>query len=243
MSYKDSHKWVDFASNYDRNISGKFEDRIYQIEYLILTEVLNQLFVNKDISVMDFACGTGRVTGIISKVYPNTMGFDISEDMLAVARQKYPQLKFLKKDITNDDMDKRFDLITAFRFFLNAEYELKELILSKFNDLLQNDGYIVFNIHMNNPSILFILSRIKYLLWLTKIKQNGMSYTEVKKLAEKCGFHIVYSRWYSFLLGNPLLTFLPFGLLKSIDLVLSKIPVLRFFSKDLIYVLKKSNEK
>lgn len=51
--------------------------------------------------------------------------------MLNVAK-KHPQLQFYEKDITKDtsvDVEK-FDCIISFRFFLNAEYELKKYFIT-----------------------------------------------------------------------------------------------------------------
>ena len=120
--------------------------------------------------------------------------------MIEVAKKKFPEIVFYKRDIAEEIIKERFDLITAFRFFLNAEAPLKKLIFEKLHGLLENDGYLLFNIHMNSCSFLFIMSRLKYLLGLSKIKQNGMSYGDVKKIIESSGYHIVHSRGYSFLL-------------------------------------------
>jgi hypothetical protein len=96
---------------------------------------------------------------------------------------------------------------------------------------------------MNKYSFAYLLSNIKYRLWLTKIKQNRMSMSEVESLVNEAGFYIEKYIWYSFLTWNPLLTFLPFSVLSVIDKILSKIKIISFLSKDIIYVIKKNDEK
>lgn len=245
MSYKDSHKGKEFAKSYDQNISNKFESRIYQIENEILLKYINHFFSDKDIDIMDFACGTWRITSLIFSEYKNVVGYDISVDMLNIAQKRHPKIQFYEKDIMKDVWinTKKFDCITSFRFFLNAEYDLKKNILLHLKKYLKNDWMIIFNIHMNKYSIPFLLSKMKYILWLTKIKQNWMSYAEVKKLVEENGFKIIDAKWYSFFLWNPLLTCLPFWLLKPLDSLLSKIGFLKYVSKDIIYIVKVNGER
>lgn len=245
MSYKDSHKWKDFAENYDKSICNKFESRIYQIENEILLEYIKKFFKDQNINIMDFACGTWRITSLLFSEYKNIAWYDISENMLNIAKNKYPQIKFYKKDIADTITEniEKFDCITSFRFFLNAEYELKKDILLSLKKYLKKNGIIIFNIHMNKYSIPFWLSKMKYALWLTKIEQNWMSYSEVKKMLAETGFKIIDAKWYSFFLWNPLLTCLPFWFLYFLDSLLSKIKFLKYLSKDIIYIVKINDER
>jgi hypothetical protein len=55
MSYKFSHTGKDFAKKYDANIASNFESRIYEIEKIILFDILKRYFPNVDLKVMDFA--------------------------------------------------------------------------------------------------------------------------------------------------------------------------------------------
>ena len=242
MSYKYSHIGKNFAKNYDTNIWNNFESRISNVENEILMSYLKRYITEKNAAILDFACGTWRITSFIASQYENITGYDVSEDMLAIARWKNPGIKFLKKDILVENVDMKFDLITSFRFFLNEEYPLKVSVLLALKEYLLPDGVLIFNIHMNSWSLAFFLTRCKHLLGLNPIRQNGMSYFDTKAMLRKCGYLLIESRWYSFLLWNPLLKFLPFSFLRSIDLFLSKIPFLKFFSKDIIYVCKKLND-
>ena len=236
-SYKDSHKSIDIAKNYDKVVNNKFEHRIYQVENIILKEYLDK-YLNKKSKILDFACWTWRITSFLKKYFDDITWFDISENMLSVAREKYPDIEFRNVDLWTDKIDEKFDGIIAFRFFLNAETPLKEYILENFKSILNLNWTIIFNIHMNSRSIAFFLTRMKHMLWLNPLKQNWISYNKMKKIVENHGYKVVESKWYSFFLWNPLLTRIPYNWLKSIDLFLSKFSFLKYFSKDLIYVIK-----
>ena len=88
----------------------------------------------------------------------------------------------------------KFDLITSFRFFLNAEYPLKVSVLLALKEYLLPDGVLIFNIHMNSWSLAFFLTRCKHLLGLNPIRQNGMSYFDTKAMLRKCGYLLIESR-------------------------------------------------
>lgn len=58
-----------------------------------------------------------------------SVGLDLAEEMLAVAQQKVKKTKLLRGDILEDpDIMDFYDVITAFRFFLNIEPELGKRI-------------------------------------------------------------------------------------------------------------------
>src|SRR5207249_2994067 len=73
-------------------------------------------------SYLDFACGTGRVISFVEALVSSSLGIDTSEEMLRVAAKKVQRSELLCIDITERvDLEGTYDLITAFRFFLNAE--------------------------------------------------------------------------------------------------------------------------
>ena len=58
-------------------------------------------------------------------------GVDISESMLGAARAKCRNTQFVCADLTNSDAEPGpFDLITSFRFFGNAQDELRTAVLT-----------------------------------------------------------------------------------------------------------------
>jgi SAM-dependent methyltransferase len=130
---------------------GSYWDVVWQIEKRILGEVVGALRQSKGrISYLDFACGTGRVLSHLEGSCDESSGIDISEAMLAQARKRVKQSTLVCRDITEEveQTDERYDLITAFRFLLNAEPALRERGLRALASRLRDrDSRLVVNCH------------------------------------------------------------------------------------------------
>jgi len=214
MAYTESHKGKNYGLKYDYNLYNKdtYDNRIWVIEQNILNENLRHIDKSQD--VLDFACGTGRVTKFIESLdFFNIYGFDVSKEMLKIANNKLKRTKLINIDINTEDINKyknKFKIITAFRFFLNAENELKNITFNNIHKLLKEDGYLIFNIHGNKKSLRFfyvMLFNIKKTLinYILKRKehiftyQKQLSVSEVKKYLIMHNFEIVEIVSYSFL--------------------------------------------
>jgi len=152
QSYKASHccpaKGQEYEHYYQNDV---WQQYLWSREQAALEQVLTQHFAGRSINLLDFACGTGRIASFLeSKVYTTT-GVDVSESMLRVARQKLTRTNLVLGDITESDLlgGRRFNLITAFRFFANAEPQLRLRAMSCLAQLLTDDGMIIFNNHQN----------------------------------------------------------------------------------------------
>jgi ubiquinone/menaquinone biosynthesis C-methylase UbiE len=62
--------------------------------------------------LLDVACGTGLHAGHLAGFY-QVEGLDIAADMLAVAREKHPGIRFHKGDMRKFDLGKQFDVVTC----------------------------------------------------------------------------------------------------------------------------------
>lgn len=51
---------------------------------------------------LDFGCGTGRSTRFLQHLGYDTLGVDIAPEMLAIARQRQPELANLPRSIPED---------------------------------------------------------------------------------------------------------------------------------------------
>ena len=82
---------------------------------------------------------------------------DISSSMLDGKEEKLKNSKIIIEDFrkTNSLSEKKFDLITAFRFFPNAEPVLRQKAMKFISDHIKDKGYIIFNNHKNFWSIPF----------------------------------------------------------------------------------------
>ncbi len=61
--------------------------------------------------ILDFGCGTGKMTAQIAKHGSRVVGLDPSGEMLRVAREKHPSLTFIQGDALSYSADKPFNAI------------------------------------------------------------------------------------------------------------------------------------
>lgn len=89
---------------------------------------------------------------------PHTYGIDVSADMLAIAGRRCTRSRLICVDVTRPDapapeLDGPLDVVTAFRFFLNAEPLLRRQVLDWIRDRLAPQGRLVANFHLNPNSL------------------------------------------------------------------------------------------
>ena len=63
--------------------------------------------------VLDYGCGKGDLYQFLKErgLFVNYTGFDINENLISLAKQKYPESDFRVFDIEMDEMDEEFDYI------------------------------------------------------------------------------------------------------------------------------------
>lgn len=64
-------------------------------------------------SVLDVACGTGLHAAELAERLDVVVGVDLSAEMLAIARERAPELEFHEGDYRTFDVGRRFDLVTC----------------------------------------------------------------------------------------------------------------------------------
>ena len=200
----------------------------------------------KNSAILDFACGTGRVLAELENFSKDVTGIDVSDSMLEQASKKITHAKLLKGDITKNEgqfQPEQFDVITAFRFFLNAQDSLRKEALEKFQLYLKSNGIFVFNIHANatHPGVLVAQS----ILWLKnrfreeKPTQNGLSILRMKRLLNEYNFQIIRVHHRNII---PIInenTNIPLSKFTRIEDFSSKVGFLRHLSRNIIFVCKK----
>lgn len=88
-----------------RRDAWKRRNRYYYQEL----EHLCRHFVPPDRSVLEMGCGTGD---LLAAVRPRRgLGIDLSEEMVRIARAKYPGLEFRAGDVEALDLEERFDYV------------------------------------------------------------------------------------------------------------------------------------
>lgn len=153
-SYRESHlaKGADYHEQFQANPRRAL---LWEVEQELLGRILRRFLADRPIDHLDFACGTGRILALLEERTRSSTGVDVSSSMLGVARTNVRRAELIEGDLTRSDLldGRRFDLITAFRFFPNAEPELRRDAIAALASRLAPGGILVFNNHMNLSSI------------------------------------------------------------------------------------------
>jgi SAM-dependent methyltransferase len=146
---------------------------------------------------LDFACGTGRILQVAAPYFGSAVGIDVSEGMLARAREKVPGARLVCADVLTEPVDVgTFDVITVFRFILRAGPELREAALRWLRGVISEGGTLIVNNHRNAHSQRGIAYRIQTAIRPNGFKDELLSDAQVQQLLARCGFEIV--RTYGF---------------------------------------------
>lgn len=212
--YRTTHIGPDsWAKDYDAKLfaPGTFDAAIWEREQRLIDDVVAK-HVKRRTSYLDFACGTGRVLAHVEPHFETAVGLDISDTMLAEARNRVKAATLVQGDATTnpDVLDgRRFDFITAFRFFLNAQPSLRDDAMAFLSSALEDrESRLLFNAHGNRYSTRALLAAKAK---LTGEQFSSMSVRECIDLAERHGLEVV--EWYG--IGSydkALLRVMPFGM-------------------------------
>lgn len=184
-SYRKSH--LAKGSDYDSDLSkGNFDSYMATHESRILKNIFLSLFPNKVERYLDFACGTGRIISAVEDLAETSIGIDVSESMVSQAREKCSKTEFFITDLTkNESPEKGFNLVTAFRFFGNAEQGLRVSVLKTLSEIIEPGGYLVINNHRNPWSVHETLLSLK-----GESNHLELSYKNLNNLLASHGFKI-----------------------------------------------------
>jgi len=124
-------------------------DAIYQqiFDYRAVYEALKPVLEEKNVdSILEVACGTGRLMSILESGGYRVTGLDLSTEMLALAR---PRVKgaLLQRDMRNLEFNEEFDAVlclgSSFTYMSTDEDALRAL--RGFQGALKPDGVLVFD--------------------------------------------------------------------------------------------------
>jgi len=241
-SYRESHKskGEDYHKTFTEYPHRKM---LWHYEKKSLGNFLLSRFKKGKPSYLDFACGTGRILQHVSCFASKSVGVDISESMLNIAKKINPQSQIILGDISRENIlnDEKFDLITAFRFFPNAEHELRVEIINILTKYLNESGVIIFNNHRNKKSLMRKIARL-----LGNNTEEGMTHKEVLDFVSSSGLKVIkYDKIGVLPLTDnrmPKNKFL-ISALYLIEGILSHIPLLNNYAQDYIYYCDLDLEK
>lgn len=133
-----------FAAIYDQLMDDVPYDKIAE---LIDNEISSHGINNR--MVLDLACGTGTLTGLLKNKGYDMIGADISAEMLMIARRKNPEILFLNQSMEDFELYGTVGAIVCCLDSLN--YLTEEGALSRVfqlcNNYLEPGGLLLFDIN------------------------------------------------------------------------------------------------
>lgn len=232
--YRQSHVNPKKGQTYDSTFHElPYRAVIWALEQSILKQIMRKFYHNRPVSHLDFACGTGRILGFLQEYARISVGIDISSSMLEVAREKYKRAELIKADITCEQVleDRKFNLITAFRFFPNAQPELRREVMGKLIRHLDKDGCIVFNNHMNTSSSYNRLIRL-----LKRKNPGGTTVAEMEQLIKEHGLVLRQSYAAGVIPSNDKHMLLPGKILYLLERCMQKLGIFHNMAQDIVFV-------
>ena len=125
------------------------------------TDVTNLIDMTDVSSLLDLGCGNSALSKRFADQGLSVIGMDASEEMLAVAREAYPDITFLHGDATSFRLEQPVDVVFSNAVFHWIEKSRQTLMMQHVHDALSTNGQFVFEMggHGNNRLIHEALKR------------------------------------------------------------------------------------
>lgn len=104
----------------------------------VIAEILFKGGVRKGVKVLDVACGTGVLFPDYKKSDADIVGIDISENMVKIAREKFPDIKVICGDATGFAFEDKFDVVMIYNAF--PHFMEPEKLIENIADALKPSG-------------------------------------------------------------------------------------------------------
>jgi len=114
--------------------------------------MVNHFDITPGSLICDFGCGPGLYTTLFAEHGAHVTGIDFSENSIRYARkvaeEKSLSVNYVFQDYLEYRSDEKYDLITMiYCDFCALSPSQRQILLTKFHDLLKNDGAIVLDVH------------------------------------------------------------------------------------------------
>ena len=148
---------------------GKFSSK-----YMNIISYVNEIQGYSPCTILDIACGTGKLLAELHANGYNVTGLDLSEDMISIARSNNPEIEFIVGDMCSFSLNRRFDIITC--AFDSINYLLTDdqmrTALINIHSHLNGTGYFIFDI--NTPKLYE-----EYHFGVIDREFNGLKYKQI----------------------------------------------------------------
>ena len=140
--YNAEKYWHNRFKKYDLSLKGAGDEGLSKEENERVYKKAAELFIDlckkenidfHNVKVLEIGCGTGFYTEFLNSLgVKNYTGVDITDIFFNNFKKKFPGYNFIKKDITSDKIEDKFDLIIMIDVI---EHIVKE---SKFDSAMKN---------------------------------------------------------------------------------------------------------
>ena len=240
-SHFDSNEAVDYARMYDEPSYSKL---LWQVEQAQLERLLARFrATHPHIDHLDFASGTGRIIQFIEGRVDTSVGIEISPDMIEIARSRVKKSRLICKDITapGAEVEGQYDLITAFRFVLNAEPNLRLAALRALRARLRDaSSWLIFNNHGNlwsHKALLWPYHRVRRAGSGRLPAGNYLSHSEIMEATRAAGLEAERVQGCG-VLSAKMLKILPFDRLVQLEQWLAEREELSRWGVNQLYVAR-----
>lgn len=129
---------------------------LIDVEYSSYLAIVSSYLRNKDVRVLDFGCGDGRLGYELRNSKCSVIGIDFSEKAIAFAKafsHGVKNVSFDVQDILTYNPKKRFDVIVAMEVMEHIPKEECDKIVSSFARLLSRGGKLIVTVPSTNLSL------------------------------------------------------------------------------------------
>jgi len=121
-----------------------YEWKDYKKEARKIHELIKKYKKISGNKLLDIACGTGNHIHYLKQYY-EIIGIDLNKEMLKIAKRKFPKIKFIKADMINFDLKKKFDIVICLFgsiCYMKTHNKLKKAITT-FSKHLNPSGVLI----------------------------------------------------------------------------------------------------
>ena len=104
----------------------------------VIEKILDNCGIDKDVCVLDVACGTGVLFPDYIKREAVVTGIDISPEMVKIAKEKFPNVNVICGDVEETDFNEKFDTVMVYNAF--PHFPDPERLVEKLSKLLRKGG-------------------------------------------------------------------------------------------------------
>jgi len=158
----------------------------FSLQYLQLLDYMASESGFSPDSILDIACGTGNLISALHSMGKQVVGCDISPQMIAIAKEANPDVEFHVVDMTQIDLNRKFDLAVC--AFDSINYLLSENDVSKLFAVvhahLAQGGFFLFDVNtphifkeQHNTVIPREIDGVKFTQTASYDEENALAYT------------------------------------------------------------------